>query len=206
MVQKEGAKPKRGRPRAYDPDAAITRAIGTFWKAGYSATSLDDLSQALGMNRPSLYAAFGDKEALYRKALEHYWQLGYDAMREALAYDRPIREALFRVYERALSFYFPPKGEPRGCFAIGTATSEAVTHPQIRATLREGLRELDRAFEARLRAAKARGEVSRKSDPRALALLASATLHTIAIRSRAGESRAALEALARSAVGMICAK
>lgn len=207
MVQKQPeGKAKRGRPRAYDPAVAINRAIGTFWKTGYAATSLDDLSDALGMNRPSLYAAFGDKEALYRTALEHYWQLGRDAMREALADDRPVREALLRVYDRALSFYFPPKGEPRGCFGISTATSEAVAHPQIRTLLRDGLRDLDKGFEARLRAAKERGEISRKSDPKALALLASATLHTIAIRSRAGEPRAMLEALARAAVDIICAK
>jgi len=206
MVQKEPVKPKRGRPRAYDPEVAIRRAIGAFWTTGYSATSLDDLSEALGMNRPSLYAAFGDKETLYRKALEHYWRLGRDAMREALANDRPVREALLDVYERALSFYFPHRGEARGCFAIGTATSEAVAHPQIRTLLREGLRQLDKEFEARLRAAKARGEISRKADPKALAALASATLHTLAIRSRAGEPRAALEAMARAAVDVICAK
>src|SRR5882724_10797919 len=77
MVQKKSkgakAEPKRrGRPRAYDPATAIARAAETFWKAGYAGTSLDDLSAATGMNRPSLYAAFGDKRDLYLKALEIY--------------------------------------------------------------------------------------------------------------------------------------
>src|SRR5215831_13477256 len=84
----------------------------------------DGLAAATGMNRPSLYAAFGDKHALYVKALEHYWQMGYAAMREALAYDRPLPEALMRVYAEALDIYFPAKGRARGCFAIGTATTE----------------------------------------------------------------------------------
>src|SRR5262245_26684556 len=132
MVQKEQSPEKRrGRPRAYDPDVAIARAIEAFWPAGYSATSLDDLSGALGMNRPSLYAAFGDKHDLYLKALTQYWRFGRDAMRDALAYDRPLPEALWRVYRRALSMYLPEKGEPRGCFAIGTATTEAVAHAKI---------------------------------------------------------------------------
>ena len=68
MVQKE--KVRRGRPRAYDPERALAQATAAFWDAGYSATSLDDLSAATGMNRPSLYGAFGDKHALYLKAID----------------------------------------------------------------------------------------------------------------------------------------
>ena len=72
-IEEQKAEPKRrGRPRAYDPQAALARAAETFWKAGYAGTSLDDLVAATGMNRPSLYAAFGDKRDLYLKTLEHY--------------------------------------------------------------------------------------------------------------------------------------
>src|SRR5215471_18083721 len=113
MVQKEVMQPnqrkRRGRPRAYDPDAALTRAIGSFWKAGYSGTSLDDLSAATGMNRPSLYGAFGDKRDLYLKSLAHYWELSRVAMDEALAHEVPLRVALQRLYDKALSIYFSGK-------------------------------------------------------------------------------------------------
>src|SRR5262252_663893 len=129
MVQKEANKePKRrGRPRAYDPTAAIQQAIEAFWKTGYSGTSLDEISAATGMNRPSLYAAFGDKHALYLKALEGYWEVGLAAMREALADDGlTLDEALMRFYDGQLSIYFSGGGRPRGCFAVGTATTEAV--------------------------------------------------------------------------------
>ena len=64
MVKKEEKRP-RGRPRAYDPERAMDRATGAFWRAGYSATSLEDLTAATGMNKPSLYAAFGDKRAFH---------------------------------------------------------------------------------------------------------------------------------------------
>jgi AcrR family transcriptional regulator len=198
-----GAK-RPGRPRAYDPETALRHAIQAFWKAGYSGTSVDDIAAATGMNRPSLYLAFGDKRALYLKALDHYWQLGYAAMDEALAYDRPIAEALMRVYDRALGMYFSGDGHPRGCFAIGTATTEAVEDPKIRSALMEGLRTLDDGFAARIRAAQQSGEISRDADPMVLAMLASATLHSIAIRARSGASRAELEQLARDAVGIIC--
>src|SRR5918993_4135780 len=63
---------KRGRPRAYEPDVALTRAMEVFWRDGFAATSLDTISAATGMNRPSLYAAFGDKRDIYVKAYERY--------------------------------------------------------------------------------------------------------------------------------------
>jgi AcrR family transcriptional regulator len=206
MVQKQGAEPRRrGRPRAYDPEAALRRAIDAFWKTGYSGTSLDDISAATGMNRPSLYAAFGDKHALYLKALEHYWQLGLVVMREALADDDlALDEALMGAYDGQLSIYFSGDGRPRGCFAIGTATTEAAEDPEIRCALVEGLRALDADLEARLRTARETGELKDDADPAALAVLASATLHTIAIRARAGVPRAELREIARKAVSVIC--
>jgi AcrR family transcriptional regulator len=202
MVQKEPK--RRGRPRAYDPDIALGRAIESFWKAGYSATSLDDLSEATGMNRPSLYGAFGDKQDLYLKALARYWDVSRVAMNEALANDLPLREALQRLYGKALSLYFSGKNGPRGCFAIGTATTEAVQDAKIRAALAEGLRTIDDAFEARIRFAKDHGDLPPGADPAALAMLASATLHTLAVRSRAGAARGALQAIVDAAVDVIC--
>jgi AcrR family transcriptional regulator len=212
MVQKaeksarpDAAAKRRGRPRAYKPGRALQQATATFWKQGYSGTSLDDLADATGMNRPSIYAAFGNKRAFYLNALTSYWEAGYTAMREALAYDKPLSEALMQVYERALSIYFPTRGQPLGCFAIGTAVTEAAEDSEIRSTLLTGLRALDDFFEARIRAAQKSGEVSKKRDAAALAYLASATLHTIAIRARAGAERADLEKLAHQAVAVICA-
>jgi len=202
MVQKD--QKRRGRPPAYVPEVALARATKAFWDSGFAATSLDDLAAATGMNRPSLYGAFGDKHALYLKALTAYWEAGRSGMTEALAPDRPLREGLRRVYVLALDLYFPPKGQPRGCFLIGTATTEAMRDADVRATLAEALREIDDAFEARFRHAQAAGELAADAHPRTLAQLAAATLHTLALRSRAGESRAELEALADGAVALIC--
>src|SRR5499433_1156420 len=114
----EQAQRPRGRPRAYDPGVALQRVQETFWAQGYSRTSLDDLAAAAGMNRPSLYAAFGDKQALYLKSLESYWDQALEGMRDLLAHDEPLPDALMRIYESALSLYFPSTGAPRGCFGI----------------------------------------------------------------------------------------
>src|SRR5436309_10790096 len=118
MVQKitkdaQAGPKRRGRPRAYDPGEALARAAATFWKAGYPGTSLDDLVEATGMNRPSLYAAFGDKRDLYLKTLEHYRDEGRELARHALAGGPTLRVFLKRFYGKALDLYL--QDGPRGC-------------------------------------------------------------------------------------------
>ena len=195
----------RGRPRAYDPQTALQQALGVFWSTGYSGASLDSIATAAGMNRPSLYAAFGDKHALYLKALEQYWEFAAAAMDEALTDDAlTLREALTRFYEGQLSIYFSGDSQPRGCFAIGTATTEAVEDAEIRDVLSDRLSRLDASLETRLRKAIESGELKSDVDAAALAVLASSLLHSISIRARAGKSRAELTELARNAVSVIC--
>src|SRR6185295_3620087 len=191
MVQKKAqpasatsSKRPRGRPRSYDPELALRQALEAFWAHGYSGTSLDDLGAAMGMNRPSLYAAFGDKQGLYLKALESYWDQALAAMRALLLRDEPLPEALMRIYDAALSLYFPPEGAPRGCFGISTAAVESIAEPRIRAAFEGGLRRIDKEFERRIARAVDAGELPATANPRALAELASALLHTLAIRSR----------------------
>jgi hypothetical protein len=165
MVQKEipTAEPRRrGRPRAYDPDTALAAAADVFWKKGYDGTSLDDLAAATGMNRPSLYAAFGDKHDLY---------LG---------------------------------GGPRGCFSIGTAATQAMVDPAVRAFLSDSIRGTDAFLGDLIGKARDRGEISRRSDPAVLAQIATAALHTLAVRARVGLSRKELDALASTAINTIC--
>jgi TetR/AcrR family transcriptional regulator, copper-responsive repressor len=194
----------RGRPRAYEPQIALRQAADAFWKSGYSGTSLDDIVAATGMNRPSLRAAFGDKRAIYLKALADYWELKFAAMRKALAGGRTLKEALMRVYDAALSIYFSGDGRTRGCFVVGTAITEAIDDPEIQRIVMDGFRGLDAGFEARLRLARDAGELKKGADLGALALLASATMHTLAIRARAGASRKDLRKLALKAVSVIC--
>ena len=149
----------RGRPRAYDSDQALADARDVFWRSGYAGTSLDQLSAATGINRPSLYGAFGDKHALYLTTLERYIEAGRLAMVHALSEDLPLPQALLRVYEGALAWYLPADGDPLGCFMIGTAAVEAVDDAEVRTALAEGLRTYDKAFEKRLKLAQADGEL-----------------------------------------------
>jgi TetR/AcrR family transcriptional regulator, copper-responsive repressor len=194
----------RGRPRAFEPQTVLRQAMDLFWKAGYAGTSLDDIAAATGVNRPSLKAAFGDKHAIYLQALADYWERKFETMREALAGDDALDQALMRVYDAALSLYFSGGGRARGCFVVGTAVTEAVDDTEIRGNIAEGFRKLDGHFEARLRQAHEAGKLKKELDPETLALLATATMHTIAIRARAGASRSDLRKLALKAVDVIC--
>jgi TetR/AcrR family transcriptional regulator, copper-responsive repressor len=211
MVQKDKGAPntelsppkRRGRPRAYEPDVALGKALDLFRTQGFAATSLDDLSEATGMNRPSLYGAFGDKRELYIKSYQRYRENARAALVDIFRQELPLRERLERIFASALDIYLSGDTGPRGCFTVVTAASEAVSDPDIRAMVLDGLSELDKAFASCFRRAKERGELPATADPAVLAQLASATVHTIAIRSRARVPRKELEAIVKGAIDVM---
>jgi len=194
---------RRGRPRAYQPEIALGKALDLFRKDGFAATSLDDLSAATGMNRPSLYSAFGDKRELYIKSYQRYRADARAGMIDIFRDQMPIRQRLERIYAVALGIYLSGEAGPRGCFTVMTAASEAVADPDIRKLVLEGFSELDKAFAACFRLAKENGELPETADPVVLAQLASATIHTIAIRARAQVPRKELEAIVKGALDVM---
>jgi len=194
---------RRGRPRAYEPEVALGKALDLFRRQGFAATSLDDLSEATGMNRPSLYGAFGDKRELYIKSYQRYREEARASMTEIFRQEMPLRQRLESIFACALNVYLSGETGPRGCFTVVTAASEAVSDPDIRAMVIDGLSELDKAFANCFRRAKEKGELPESADPAVLAQLASATVHSIAIRSRARVSRKDLEAIVKGAIDVI---
>jgi TetR/AcrR family transcriptional regulator, copper-responsive repressor len=198
----DAAPKRRGRPRAYEPDVALAKALDLFRKDGFAATSLDDLSAATGMNRPSLYGAFGDKRELFIKSYRRYRDDARAALIDIFRDEMPIRKRLERIYAGALNIYLGGES-PRGCFTVMTAASEAVFDPEIRTLVLEGFGELDKAFARCFRQAREKGELPPTADPVVLSQLASATLHTIAIRARAGIPRKELEAIVNNAIDVM---
>jgi AcrR family transcriptional regulator len=196
--------PKRGRPIEYDPEMALTSARDVFWATGFAASSLDALSEATGMNRPSLAGAFGDKEALYLATLGQYRDQSISALKEKLNGAEPLKKELGQVYAAAIDVYLNSKDGARGCLLIGTASVEAVHRPTVRRILAESLSAFNAIIEERLRKAVRDGEIDRRADAVALAAIASAVMHSLAVRARAGEPRKALEKLAKTAVELIC--
>jgi AcrR family transcriptional regulator len=195
----------RGRPRRVEPDEALTRALDAFWTGGYTGTSLDELSAATGLNRPSLYATFGDKRQLYLRALARFADGMEAAVGAAMADAQTLRDALARFYGGALAVYLGDSGGgsaglARGCFVIGTAAVDAPEEPAIREALQAVLMLIDTRLTTRFRQAIAAGELPPDTDAEALGMLAAATLHSLAIRARAGTPRPVLERLAAAAV------
>src|SRR5262245_51050944 len=107
---------KLGRPRAFDVDAALDRALTVFWRKGYEGTSLPDLTRAMGINRPSLYATFGNKEALFRKVLDRYAEGPSAYVREALQ-EPTARAVAQRLLRGAVGLLTDPRN-PRGCLMV----------------------------------------------------------------------------------------
>lgn len=204
MVQKSGSS-RRGRPRAYDPERALDAAILAFWRGGFTGTSLDDLTASTDMNRPSLYAAFGDKQALYLKTMERYKVAASAGLAEELAIERPLAESLHAIYQRALDLYMSGHDGARGCYLTGTSVAAAVDDPQVRTALLAAHHAFDELFAARFTGARKRGEIARDARLAELGSLASGILHTLAIRARAGETRHRLDAIADAGVKLLCA-
>ncbi|CAN5907439.1 TetR/AcrR family transcriptional regulator [soil metagenome] len=185
---------------------ALEQARAAFWNTGYAATSLDDLSAATGLNRPSLYGAFGDKKAMYIKALEISRAEINTGLAAAMAPEEHLRVALTRVYEASAGIYMRGDCGPRGCFLIGTAVTEAVDDPDIRGVLATALTEIDAAFEARISRAMEVGNLPGSSDAAGMARVATGVLNGMAVRARAGGDLATLRAMGASVVDLICGR
>jgi TetR/AcrR family transcriptional regulator, copper-responsive repressor len=200
--RKAGAKPakkavepeaaRRGRPRSYDPAAALNAARDVFWVKGYAATSLDDIAEATKMNRPSLYAAFGDKEAIYLAALKMQGELLVMAVAGAVALEMKLKAFLDLFFGRCIDSYLAGAAGPRGCFLVGTALTESLTREDVGAVVRDAFGRCDELLEERFKRAKKAGDLPKAADAKALAMLVSSTMHELSMHARAGASRAAL--------------
>lgn len=184
-----------GRPRGFDPDLVLTQVYNTFRSNGFAATSLDDIAQATGLNRPSLYAAFGDKRAMYLASIRRVRDRIAASADQLDAAGLDLRGTLKLLLEGAVDAYLSGKDGPGGCLAIGTAASEAVTDPDIRAALDEVLHLIDRRVAVWF-------ERAGIADPLGPARLVAAVMHSMSVRARAGESRAVLESMATNALAL----
>jgi AcrR family transcriptional regulator len=194
---------RRGRPREFEPDKVLAAACRVFMAKGFAATSLDDLAAATGVNRPSLYAAFGDKEQLYVHALRRYGAKAQAAMQAILSGSGSIESRLTRLYGAAIDQYCAPPHRP-GCMIICTAATEAPSRPAIAATAVELLATFEASFERAFAQAVAGGELASQPSPAARARLAGSMFDTLAVRARLGARASDLKAFAASGIAAIC--
>lgn len=196
------ARRRRGRPRQFDYDQALDAALHTFWQRGFGGTSLDQLTAAMRLNRPSLYAAYGNKDATFAAALDRYLTTVGGAYLAALARPAGLRDALTAFFEAIIAVVVGAHG-PTGCAIVCTLPAEAGASPAARRRLARAVADIDAAVTARLRQARAAGELAAGADPRILAQLVTGTMFALAIRARAGAPRAELRRIARALVTLI---
>lgn len=194
--------PTVGRPRAFDENAVLDRAAEVFWRHGYDGASLSALTSAMGINRPSLYATFGNKEQLFRRAFARYHETRVATARAAL--DQPTAYAAIEAFLRTSADALTTGDHPPGCFSIqgGLACSPENTH--ISEILATGRAATEAALEERLSRAVRDGELPDDLDARALARFVMTLSEGHAVHAAAGASREELQAsvdIALRAVG-----
>ncbi|MGZ3306527.1 MAG: TetR/AcrR family transcriptional regulator [Asticcacaulis sp.] len=164
------------------------------WVKGYAATSLDDLCAAAGMNRPSLYNAFGDKAQVFKAVLDTYVADVRPRYEAAFRAEGSLRDVLRGVYDTALSIYETADVRGLGCFMIGAALTDSVRDPQVAEAVLAQVHLMDKGFLWLMKKAQAEGALRPDADVPALAMMASSVHSMISVRMRAGEPLAALNA------------
>jgi AcrR family transcriptional regulator len=183
-----------GRPRTFDKNDALDQALEVFWRKGYEGASICDLTEAMGINPPSLYAAFGNKEQLFRQALDRYVETRSGFIDEALAAPTARDAIVALLYGTARSL--TDKANPAGCLLV-QGIAGAGDHAQcIRDELNARREAAVKAIRERLKRAKAAGELPADADLAALARYFSTVTQGMAIQAAGGASRKELERVA----------
>jgi AcrR family transcriptional regulator len=197
-MKKKQTTPTRGRPRTFDEEKALDAAMRVFWRRGYEGASLEELTAAMGVNRPSMYAAFGNKEALFRKAVDRYEAMAGGMVERALAQPtaRGVAEALWKGAVGGCN----SKG-PRGCLLVQGALACGEESERVKRELavRRGL------MEARLRErfarATAEGDLPKDADAAALAKYVATFQQGLAVQMAGGVDRGELLKVVEVALG-----
>jgi AcrR family transcriptional regulator len=194
-----------GRPRTFDRDNVLDRAITTFWANGYNGSSLDDLTETMGIGRPSLYATFGSKHGLFMEVIDRYAATFGCQPINALQGEPDINKAVSAFFEASIRCVTSRDG-PKGCLIASVAAVETEQDEQVRDKLNGMLAETDRVIADRFLAAQGQGQISRDSDPRALARLVISITHSFATRARFGAGRKELSRLAKDFMAVLFPK
>jgi TetR/AcrR family transcriptional regulator, copper-responsive repressor len=188
----------RGRPRGFDREQALERAMELFWRQGYESTSIADLTKAMGINPPSLYAAFGDKERLFLEAVERYGHSGQTP--ESILNEAPsAREAVERLLEAAAREFTDPC-HPPGCMVVSAATNCSAGAVHVQAALAARRRTAEAKMKARIERGMKQGELPPRTDCGALAKFYCTVIEGMSIQARDGASRKSLLATAAAAM------
>ena len=182
-----------GRPRAFDPDKALDAALRVFWEKGYEGASLADLTKAMGINKPSLYAAFGDKAELFGKVVAHYLKQQSTLWNDAFALPT-ARAAVLKILNSIADAITNGKN-PHGCLLVRAALSCGDEADCIKKELAQKRAESEHMLRARFLRAQAEGELGPGVDIVALSRFFSAILRGMSVEASGGASRTQLQSV-----------
>jgi AcrR family transcriptional regulator len=187
-----------GRPREFDVEKALDRALQVFWRNGYEGASVADLTQAMGINPPSLYAAFGNKEGLFRKALDRYVEQRTRFWDEAL--EAPTARGMVEHLVRGSADFLSDKSNPPGCLFVRSAMSCSEAEETIRRELSQRRIAAESVLRERLERARGAGELPDDLDPGDYARFIVTVLEGMSVRAAGGATREQLHRIADMAL------
>jgi TetR/AcrR family transcriptional regulator, copper-responsive repressor len=199
MENAGASKRSRGRPRAFDRDAALAKAMLMFWDRGYAGVSIADLSHAIGINPPSLYAAFGDKQGMFEEAVGCYLAGEGSFAARALIEERTAKAAIARMLTEAAQ-NFTQWPNPPGCMVVTAAANCAEEDSAVADFLRKRRHMAEEKIRQRIKQGVAEGEMPRAMDVPGLAGFVMAVFHGMSTKARDGASRKELETIAANAM------
>jgi AcrR family transcriptional regulator len=197
-MNKQKVRATRGRRRKFDRNAALEKALILFWRFGYEGVSIADLTSAIGIAPPSLYAAFGDKAALYREVLALY-SSGAEVSIKEFQREGPIRELVDELLRKTADAATDPKF-PAGCLVTTGLLHTAPEHRSLAKRVADMRTQRARAIADRLEKAIDAGELPKTVDARSMADFLSAISQGIMLQARDGASRSALHAIVDTAM------
>lgn len=190
------------RPREFDVDQTLERALQVFWAKGYEAASLDDLCDSTGLGRSSLYAAFGDKQGLYLSAIERYEAAALGRIEAALASRASPLDGIAAFVERLIDDIAAGPGR-RGCFLGNCAAELARQDRTVAAQLRRSLERVQNKFRDVLQLAKAAGQIDDDADIDALAAYLVSGIQGLRLIGKVNPDRAVLQNIAKVMLGSL---
>ena len=190
------------RPKEFDPEAILDQAVDVFWARGYEGTSIQDLVDALGINRSSLYATFGDKHDLYLAALQRYGQNALGRVAKTLNGPGPVHQAINDLFDAAV-IPVEQNEDRRGCLICNAAVEQAPRDPAVEAEVKADFKFIEDGFAKALDRAKAADEIDARSDATAIAKYLTSNYMGLRVMAKAGHDPASLRDVANVTLSIL---
>lgn len=176
-----------GRPRTFDRDDALTKAMHVFWEKGYEGTTMADLTESIGMKAPSIYAAFGNKDAMFKEVISHYLPIVVNGQLSALKNTANIHEAVQNALDECVCL-LTNKDTPQTCLIMTAAINASPEHQEHVESLKNLRIDYKKAWQARFELAKQAGQLTHEQEPNALAEYFVTVVQGMAMRAKDGAS------------------